>query len=50
MRLIVNILAVIGGITVAALLALAGLILSWEIELRRNEAQLEDETVEVPVS
>lgn len=50
MKVVVNVLAVIGGITVAAVLALAGLILSWELELRRNEAQLDEETVEVPVS
>ncbi len=50
MKILVRILAVIGGITVAAVIALAGLILSWELELRRNEAQFEEEPVEVPVS
>lgn len=50
MKIVERVLAVIGGLTVAAILALAGLILSWEIELRRSEAQFEEEKVEVPVS
>ncbi len=50
MRIVERVLAIIGAITVAAVLALAGLILSWELELRRSEAQFEEERVEVPVS
>lgn len=50
MKVFERILAVIGGITLAAILALAGLILRWELELRRSEAEFEEETVEVPVS
>lgn len=50
MRLVERILAIIGAITVAAVLALAGLILSWELELRRSEAQFEEERVETPAS
>ena len=50
MRIVERILAVIGALTVAVFLALAGLILKWELELRRSEAQFEEETVEVPVS
>ncbi|MDQ3856528.1 MAG: hypothetical protein M3281_09075 [Chloroflexota bacterium] len=50
MKLVERILAIIGAITVAAVLALAGLILRWELELRRSEAEFEEEPVEVPVS
>ncbi len=50
MRIVERILAIIGALTVAGILALAGLILYWEIGLRRSEAQFEEETVEVPVS
>jgi hypothetical protein len=50
MRIVERVLAIIGGLTVAAFLALGGLILKWEIELRRSEAQYEEETVEVPTS
>ena len=50
MRILERVLAVIGGITVAVMIALAGLILKWELELRRSEAEFEEERVEVPVS
>ena len=50
MRIVERVLAVIGGITVAVMIALAGLILKWELELRRSEAEFEEERVEVPVS
>ena len=50
MKIVERILAIIGGITVAGIIALAGLILRWELELRRSEAEFEEETVEVPVS
>lgn len=50
MRIVERILAVIGAITLLSVLALALLILRWELELRRSEAEFEEETVEVPVS
>jgi len=50
MKIVERILAIIGAITVAGILGLAGLIAYWEIGLRRSEAQLEEESVDVPVS